>query len=258
MGRTGARRWSVGVVADSSGVGATFGAEGGHFGRLPLSGAPWLAKGGAGYAASKQQTANSRGLEKKLPEDLAALLTAAAVGTRTVRIMFQDEARFGRMVRIRRCWSPAPSRPMVDNGYERQFTYVYGAVSPIQGELDWMISPKMNTEQMNQFLLQVSAAHPEEFIVMVVDGASSHRSQDLRVPENIRLHRLPGYSPQLNPQEHVWDELREKEFPNRVFESMTAVVGQLEEGLPRMAANTQALRSLTAWPWTVSLIVKAH
>ena len=62
--------------------------------------------------------------------------------------MFQDEARFGRMVRIRRCWAPVPFRPMVDNGYERQFTYVYGAVSPMQGELDWMISLKMNTEQI--------------------------------------------------------------------------------------------------------------
>ena len=93
---------------------------------------------------------------------------------------------------------------------------------------------------------------------MIIDGASSHRSQDLRVPVSIRLHRLPGYSPQLNPQEHVWDELREKEFPNRVFDSMAAVVGQLEEGLPRMAANTQALRSLTAWPWIVSLILKAN
>jgi transposase-like protein len=137
-------------------------------------------------------------------------------------------------------------------------TYVYGAVSPIEGELDWKISPQMNTEQMNQFLKQVSQAHADEFIVMVVDGASSHRSQELKVPENIRLHRLPGYSPELNPQEHVWDELREKEFPNRVFESMKGVVSQLEVGLPRMAENTQALRSLTAWPWIVSLNLTAN
>lgn len=258
MGGTGAHGWSFGVVADSSGVGATLGPEGGNFRRLPVPGAPWLAQGRAGHASSQERSADPRGLEKKLPEDLAALLTAGTVGKRAVRIMFQDEARFGRMVRIRRCWSPAPLRPAVDNGYERQFTYVYGAVSPIQGELDWMISPKMNTEQMNQFLVQVSEAHPEEFIVMIVDGASSHRSQELRIPENIRLHRLPGYSPELNPQEHVWDELREKEFPNRVFESMAGVVGQLKEGLPRMAANTPALRSLTAWPWIVSLILKAQ
>jgi hypothetical protein len=31
--------------------------------------------------------------------------------------MFQDEARFGRMVRIKRCWAPVPLRPVVDNGY---------------------------------------------------------------------------------------------------------------------------------------------
>jgi transposase-like protein len=151
-----------------------------------------------------------------------------------------------------------PLRPKVDNGYERQFVYVYGAVSPLQGQLDWMISPNMDTAQMSQFLAQVSKAHADEFIVMVVDGASSHCSKDLQVPENILLHRLPGYSPELNPQEHVWDELREKEFPNRVFETMDAVVNQLEVGLPRLATNTQALRSLTAWPWIVSLNLKAY
>ena len=196
-------------------------------------------------------------MEKKLPEDLVPLLKRKDVRRRPIRLMFQDEARFGRMVRIRRCWSPSPLRPVVDNGYERQFVYVYGAVGPVEGTLDWMICREMNTARMNQFLAQVSRRHSKEFIVMVVDGASSHRSQDLQVPENIRLHRLPGYSPELNPQEHVWDELREKEFPNRVFDSIEGVLAQLNSGLPRLAANTQALRSLTAWPWIISLILKA-
>jgi hypothetical protein len=197
-------------------------------------------------------------VEKKLPEELAALLKPADVRQRRVRLMFQDEARFGRMVRIRRCWSPAPLRPVVDNGYERQFVYVYGAVSPVEGELDWMICPEMNTERMIQFLHQVSRAHVTDFIIMVVDGASSHRSRDLEIPENIRLHRLPGYAPELNPQEHVWDELREKEFPNRVFDSMDGVVAQLHSGLPRLANNAKGLRSLTAWPWIISLNLNAH
>ena len=80
-----------------------------------------------------------------------------------------------------------------------------------------MISPKMNTGQMSCFLLQISTAHPDDFIIMVLDGASSHKSKDLQKPENIHFIPLPSYSPELNPQEHVWDELREKEFPNRVF-----------------------------------------
>jgi hypothetical protein len=81
---------------------------------------------------------------------------------------------------------------------------------------------------------------------------------DLWLPKNIRLHRLPGYAPELNPQEHVWDELREKEFPKRVFESMGDVVRQLAAGLPRLAHNPDALRSLTARPWFVSLNMNAH
>ena len=176
---------------------------------------------------------------------------------RRVRLMFQDEARFGRMVRIRRCWAPSPKRPTVRNGDEREFVYVYGVVSPIEGEFEWMTCRQMNTERMTEFLAQVSAAHPTEFMMMVVDGASSHVSKDLVVPENIRLLRLPPYAPELNPQEHVWDEVREKEFPNPVFSDLSSVVRQLETRLPGLAANTNGLHSLTASPWIVSLNLKA-
>jgi transposase len=197
-------------------------------------------------------------MEKKLPQALAALLKPQEVGARKVRLMFQDEARFGRMVRIRRCWAPTPARPTVCNGYEREFLYVYGAVSPLQGQLDWMITREMNTANMSAFLAQVSAKHPRQFIVMVVDGASSHVCKDLVVPENIRLLRLPPYAPELNPQEHVWDELREKLFPNRVFAELQGVLEQLQAGLPRLASATKVLRGLTAWPWIVSLNLNAH
>jgi hypothetical protein len=197
-------------------------------------------------------------MEKKLPETLAAWLTPEVVQARSVRLMFQDEARFGRMVRPKRCWAPAPLRPVVGNGYEREFVYVYGAVSPQEQELDWRLSREMNTARMGEFLTQVSQAHPAELIIMVLDGASSHKAKDLVIPPNIRLLALPPYAPQLNPQEHVWDELREKEFPNRVYNHLDGVIRQLEQGLPRLAADAERLRSLTAWPWIVSLNLNAH
>ena len=197
-------------------------------------------------------------MEKKLPDVLATLLTSDVGKGRHVRLMFQDEARFGRRVRIRRCWSPAPQRPVVNNGYEREFQYVYGAVSPVAGEMDWMICAARDTEHMGKFLAQVSAAHPQDSIVMVVDGASSHVAKALVVPENIRLHRWPAYAPELNPQEHLWDEIREKEFPNRVFSDMAGVVRTLETGLPRLAADHDRVRSICAWPWIVSLNFNAN
>jgi hypothetical protein len=167
--------------------------------------------------------------------------------------MFQDEARFGRMSRPRRCWAAPSRRPVMQNGYEREFRYVYGAVSPLEGHLEYRLCEKMNTVEMGLFLEQVSRRFPDDFILMVLDGASSHKAKALEVPANIALIPLPAYSPQFNPQENIWDELREKNFPNRVFSSMEAVLEQLRLGLEKLSANSLALTSLTAWPWIQSV-----
>lgn len=171
-----------------------------------------------------------------------------------VRLMFQDEARFGRMSDPRSCWAPAPYRPVVNLALIREFRYEYAAVSPWDGCLDFMTTEKMNTENMSRFLTQVSEAHKGEFIVMVVDGASSHRSKDLVIPENVALIRLTPYSPELNPAEQIWNILRRNYFANRVFESLDAATAQAEFGLTEMAANKDAMKSLTNWPWINAIL----
>ena len=160
--------------------------------------------------------------------------------------MFQDEARFGRMSDPRSCWAPAPHRPVVNLALVREFRYEYAAVSPWDGCLDFMTAEKMNTDNMTRFLLQVSEAHKDEFIVMVVDGASSHKCKELK---------LPPYSPELNPTEQIWNVLRRDYFANRVFDSLNAATEQAELGLAKMAANKLAIRQLTNWPW-ISAILK--
>lgn len=170
--------------------------------------------------------------------------------------MFQDEARFGRMSDPRSCWAPVPHRPVVNLALIREFRYEYAAVSPWDGYLDYMTTEKMNTENMSRFLAQVSEAHNDEFVVMVVDGASSHRSKDLVIPENVALIRLPPYSPELNPAEQIWNQLRRNYFANRVFDSLEAATAQAEFGLTEMAKNRAAMKSLTNWPW-INAILKA-
>jgi transposase-like protein len=166
--------------------------------------------------------------------------------------MFQDEARFGRLSDPRKCWAPAPLRPVVPVALVREYTYAYAAVTPADGALDWMLAPKMNTINMSAFLNHVSQRHPDDFVVMVLDGASSHRSQDLRVPKNMATLRLPPYSPELNPAERLWDDIREKEFANRVFGSLGAAIAQAAIGLKRLENAPAALRSLTGWDWILS------
>ena len=173
-----------------------------------------------------------------------------------VRLMFADEARFGRMSNPRSCWAPAPYRPVVNLALVREFRYEYAAVSPWDGCLDYMTAEKMNTDAMSRFLAQVSAAHSEEFIVMVLDGASSHKSKELEIPDNISLLPLPPYSPELNPAEQIWNILRRDYFSNRVFDSLDAATNQAERGLAEMAADKSAVTKLTNWPW-ISAIMKA-
>ena len=83
------------------------------------------------------------------------------------------------------------------------------------GKMSALILPYANTAMMNLFLEEVSHDFKEYFIIMLVDGAGWHRSHGLRIPENIRLIQQPSHSPELNPVEHLWEELREKHFPNK-------------------------------------------
>ena len=170
--------------------------------------------------------------------------------------MFQDEARFGRMSNPRACWSPAPHRPVVNLALVREFRYEYAAVSPWDGSLDYMTSEKMNTERMNCFLKHINAAHPDDFIVMVLDGASSHKSKEVEIPGNVSLVLLPPYSPELNPAEQIWNVLRRDYFANRVFDSVDAATEQAERGLSAMTQDKDATKSLTNWPW-INAILKA-
>lgn len=163
--------------------------------------------------------------------------------------MFQDEARFGRLSDPRRCWAPAPLRPVVRVALVREYTYAYAAVSPQDGALDWMLTAKMDTLNMSAFLDHVSQRHVDDYIVMVLDGASSHRSHDLCIPGNMALVRLPSYSPELNPAERLWEEIREKEFANRVFDSLGEAIAQAALGLKRLELMPDGLQSLTGWPW---------
>lgn len=169
------------------------------------------------------------------------------------RLMFQDEARFGRMSLPYHAWAPAPLRPMVKLALVREFKYVYCAVAPADGETAWMVSDLMNTESMGKFMEIVSKKFPNDLILMVVDGAGSHKAKALEIPHNILIHVLPPYSPELNPVEHIWDEVREKFFANRIFDAMSKCVVQIDLAIERFSAWNEGMQSLTNWPWIKSI-----
>lgn len=102
---------------------------------------------------------------------------------------------------------------------------------------------------MSLFLTCVSTTFSGAFLVLLVDRAGWHLSNQVVVPENIRLVFLPAHSPELNPSEHIWEDLREKEIGNTGFENLSAVEEKLCSGLNRLAANPDYLQSLTHFPY---------
>lgn len=187
--------------------------------------------------------------KKNFPAQVrAAVLTREAGDERPVLIMAQDEGCFGRISHVKRCWAPPGVRPHVPAQVVREYTYAYAAVAPALGQMVSFILPEASTEMMNLFLAQVSQTFSKHFIVMQVDGAGWHRANELIIPENIRLVSQPAYSPELNPVEHIWDELREKYFHNRIFSSLELLIDALCQGLNDLTDDTERLRSLTSFP----------
>jgi hypothetical protein len=172
--------------------------------------------------------------------------------------MFQDEARFGRISDTRYCWCRRPARPLVSAMVTQQYTYAYGAVSPQDGRFDSLVLPQVNSGCMQIFIDEIARRYPADNVVMVLDGAGWHKSNDFVLPDNLRLLFLPPYSPELNPQEHVWDELREKYFHNRVFESISALEDHLVEALHTLEDSPGRVQSITGWDWIITAISNAN
>ena len=110
--------------------------------------------------------------------------------------------------------------------------------------MDSLVLPEVSGRCMQLFFDEVAQRYPDENIVMVVDGAGWHKSNDFRFPDNLRLLFLPPYAPELNPQEHLWDELREKYFHNRAFDSLGALEEQLVAGLRALEMEHERVNSI--------------
>ena len=171
--------------------------------------------------------------------------------------MFQDEARFGRINSPQSCWAPPGVRPSVPCHMVREYTYAYAAVSPSDGVLVSLVLPVVNAHAMSLFLSEVSRRHPNEFILMVMDKAGWHKAKDLKVPQNMRIIFLPPYSPELNLAEHLWEELREKWFPNQVFNSLNGVESVLVDALDSLEQSPEKVASIAGFDWVINLILKA-
>ena len=110
--------------------------------------------------------------------------------------------------------------------------------------------PYCNTDCMNFFLNSLSEQYPEDIILLCCDGAAWHKAAALHCPENIQLFFIPPYTPEMNPIEQIWKEIRKIGFRNEVFATLDKVMDRLCETIRNLLPST--IHSITARSWIIS------
>jgi len=110
---------------------------------------------------------------------------------------------------------------------------------------------------MHEYLLrELAAQSPKDYIMLVADNAAWHHSSSLIAQENIDIFPLLPYTPELNPIEKIWDELREKGFRNTIFQTLSAVADQLCDTLTTLMQDKERVRSITHRQYLMNVLLK--
>lgn len=168
-----------------------------------------------------------------------------------IELWWQDEARVGQQGTLTRLWAERGSRPPAPRDCRYGWAYIFGAVCPARGQGAALVLPYANTEAMSLHLAEIShCVAPGAHAVVSLDGAGWHQQGGrLKVPDNISLLQLPPYSPELNPQENVWQFLRQNYLANRVFDSYEAIVDACCDAWNKFTAKPERITSIATRDW---------
>ena len=157
---------------------------------------------------------------------MAEVRAKLAPGT-PVEVWFQDEMRLGQKNKLTYRWAVegAGVPELMHDGRRTQSTYLFGAVCPERGAGAALVLPFCNTEAMQLHLDEIAArvsacAHA----IVILDQAGWHGAKGLRIPRNLSLLPLPPRAPELNPQENIWQFMRQNWLSNRIFKSFDDIV----------------------------------
>lgn len=127
--------------------------------------------------------------------------------------------------------------------------YLFSAVAPITGESFHLMGFEENTSAMvSIFFDELEKSYPNKHIIMVFDNAPSHRPKIVRERENITCIFLPPYSPELNPAERFFEEIR-KATANQIFETIEAQEVIIAEAVKTLSLDEEKMRQLLGYGW---------
>lgn len=159
--------------------------------------------------------------------------------------------RYGLISNFRRSWSKVGERVIIDSQKSFENRYLFSAISPLTGDsfhlsgIDGFDSVVAHT-----FLLELKKKHPNKLVVLVWDNAPCHRPKVHKSIPGLIVLSLPPYSPELNPTERFFEELR-KATANQIYRTIEEQEVVIETKLNALANNNEAMRQLTGYEWII-------
>lgn len=200
-------------------------------------------------------------MEKKLDLELRRLQSEYPAAC--VELWAMDEHRLGLKPVQRRVWVQKGEQPIAQVNWRFQWLWLYGFVHPESGETYWWILPKVNIQLFNRILVDF-AQHfglgQNKRVLLALDQAGWHSSEQVRVPEGIHLMFMPSHSPELQPAERLWP-LTNEPIANQSFQSLDELEEVLFHRCRRLLQQQDLIRGLTFfhwWPRTASVTVSNH
>jgi DDE superfamily endonuclease len=185
---------------------------------------------------------------------VTAALPPEATG-KSVEVWFTDEARVGQQGTITRVWAKRGSRPRALRDRRYEWAYLFGAICPERSTGAAIIMPEVSIEAMNEHLAEISRhVSVGAIAVLVLDGAGWHTSPRLKLPDNIVLLPLPAYSPELNPEENVWEFPRANFLSHRVWDTYEAILDACQSAWNKLMQMPERIASITSRVWAKPVI----
>lgn len=142
---------------------------------------------------------------------------------------FSDEMRLGLRGQTRRVLARRAVKPVQRLQMRYEWSYLLLAVEPLEGSIRWHWLERMNKDQLLPVLQRWGLG------CVVWDGAPTHEAKAMNQLPTARV-QLPPYSPELNPVERVFEEVR-RLVEGRVYGDLAAKREAADEYLQQLAAD---------------------
>ena len=167
----------------------------------------------------------------------------------SVHLWVSDEMRFGLQPVTRRVWARRGVEVVLAVEPRYQWGYTYGALEVCGDGAEFLHTDGVSLEASRCFLEQVGRSAPEAMHIVIQDGAGFHQPEGSpELPANVRIIRLPPYSPELNPVERLWDVVKDR-ICNQVWEDLDALMAAINGVLAEYWTTPAKVRALIGNGW---------